>query len=389
MDDAQTAEAPIATGHDQLPRWILRAVIFFWVAFASLRVIEGVISALRGLIVTLLVALFLSFAIEPAVNWLARRNWRRGTATALVFLGILLFGGVFATAMGSLVVSQARDFIDQAPAYVQDIEDWINERFDANIELDDVISDLKDPHGSARQFANDLAGNVLSFSVRAIGVIFQIFTVTLFTFYLVADGPRLRRAICSVLPPERQRNVLRAWELAIEKTGGYLYSRVLLAGLSALAHWIALSIIGVPYALALALWVGIISQFIPVVGTYLAGALAVLIAVLNEPVDGIWTLGTVVVYQQVENYLLAPRVTAHTLALHPAIAFACVIAGAGLLGPVGALLALPAAAVLQAFLSTIGERHEVVESELTAEPAHRRHRADHPADPLGDPGPGG
>ncbi len=372
MDDSRAIEAPATAGRERMPAWILRAVVIFWVAYASLRILEGVLNALRGLIITLLVSLFLSFAIEPAVNWLARRNWRRGSATGLVFLGLLVLGGLFMTAMGSLVVSQARDFIDQAPAYVQDIEDWANERFDANIELDDVIDDLKDPQGRARQFANDLAGDVLKFSVRALGVIFQVFTVALFTFYLVADGPRLRRAICSVLPPDRQRNVLRAWELAIEKTGGYLYSRVLLAGLSALAHWIALSIIGVPYALALALWVGIVSQFIPVVGTYLAGALAVLIAVLNEPFDAVWTLGTVVVYQQVENYLFAPRVTAHTLSLHPAIAFACVIAGAGLLGPVGALLALPAAAVLQAFISTIGERHEVVESELTARPGRPR-----------------
>ncbi len=372
MDDSRAIEAPATAGRERMPAWILRAVVIFWVAYASLRILEGVLNALRGLIITLLVSLFLSFAIEPAVNWLARRNWRRGSATGLVFLGLLVLGGLFMTAMGSLVVSQARDFIDQAPAYVQDIEDWANERFDANIELDDVIDDLKDPQGRARQFANDLAGDVLKFSVRALGVIFQVFTVALFTFYLVADGPRLRRAICSVLPPDRQRNVLRAWELAIEKTGGYLYSRVLLAGLSALAHWIALSIIGVPYALALALWVGIVSQFIPVVGTYLAGALAVLIAVLNEPFDAVWTLGTVVVYQQVENYLFAPRVTAHTLSLHPAIAFACVIAGAGLLGPVGALLALPAAAVLQAFISTIGERHEVVESELTARSERRK-----------------
>ncbi len=369
MDDAQTAEATAGREREPMPRWILRAVLLFWLAYASLRVIEGVLHALRGLIITVLVSLFLSFAIEPAVNWMARRGWRRGPATGLVFLALLGVTALFVTVMGSLAVNQARDFIDEAPAYVQDIEDWANDRFDANIEFDDVIDDLKDPQGTARQFANDLAGDVVSFSVRALGVVFQIFTVILFTFYLVADGPRLRRAICSVLPPERQRSVLRAWELAIEKTGGYLYSRVLLAGLSALAHWIALSIIGVPYALALALWVGVISQFIPVVGTYLAGALAVLIAVLNDPIDAVWTLGTVVVYQQIENYLFAPRVTAHTLSLHPAIAFACVIAGAGLIGPVGALLALPAAAVIQAFISTIGERHEVVESELTAERA--------------------
>jgi len=202
--------------------------------------------------------------------------------------------------------------------------------------------------------------------------VFQAFTVALFTFYLVADGPRLRRTICSLLRPERQREVLRAWELAIDKTGGYIYSRSLLAGLSALATWIALSIIGVPYALALALWVGIISQFVPVVGTYIAGALPVVIAGLNEPVDIIWTLAFIIVYQQIENYLLAPRITAHTMELHPAVAFGTVIAGAALIGPVGAVLALPAAAVGQAFVSTYIQRHDVVESELTHEPRRRR-----------------
>ena len=166
---------------------------------------------------------------------------------------------------------------------------------------------------------------------------------------------------------------MQAWELAIAKTGSYLYSRFILAVLSTAFHWIALAILGVPYALALALWVGIVSQFIPVVGTYLAGALAVLVALLNDPFDGVAILIFVIVYQQVENYIFVPRVTAQTLELHPAVAFGTVIAGAAILGPVGALLALPAAAVVQAFISTLGERHEVVESELTAE-QHRKPR---------------
>jgi predicted PurR-regulated permease PerM len=119
------------------------------------------------------------------------------------------------------------------------------------------------------------------------------------------------------------------------------------------------------------------SQFIPVVGTYLAGALAVVIALLNDPIDGVAILVFVLLYQQVENYLFAPRVTAHTLALHPAVAFGTVLAGAALLGPVGALLALPFAAVIQALISTAGERHEVVERRLTREPRRTRsaHRA--------------
>jgi predicted PurR-regulated permease PerM len=102
--------------------------------------------------------------------------------------------------------------------------------------------------------------------------------------------------------------------------------------------------------------------------------LPVLIAFIHDPVDGIIVLAFVVLYQQVENYILAPRITAQTMSIHPAVAFGSVIAGAGLLGVAGALLALPAAAVLQAVISTIGERHEVVETELTAEHERERRR---------------
>jgi predicted PurR-regulated permease PerM len=107
------------------------------------------------------------------------------------------------------------------------------------------------------------------------------------------------------------------------------------------------------------------SQFIPTIGTYIAGALPVLIALIDEPVDALWVLLVIVVYQQVENYLLAPPIQAETMDIHPAVAFGGVIAGASILGPIGALLALPAAATLQAFVSTYVQRHEVVESHLT------------------------
>jgi predicted PurR-regulated permease PerM len=403
MDDAPPPErsgpapAPAAPGAatgagttggrpDRLPSWVLKAIVVFWVGFVLVEVVEGLVDALRALLVTLLVSLFLSFAIEPAVNALARRGWRRGAATGLVFVILLSAVGVFVFAIGSLVVSQVRNFVDEAPAYVEDIERWVNDTFDADVNFDDLRRELDDPEGPARQFVEDLAGNALKAGLTLVAVIFQLFTVLLFTFYLVADGPRLRRTICSVLPPARQQFVLRAWELAIDKTGGYLYSRFILAVLSASFHWIVLTILDVPYALVLALWVGVVSQFVPVVGTYLAGALAVLIAVLNEPADGVVVLGFVVVYQQLENYVFAPRVSAQTLSLHPAVAFGAVIAGAAVLGPIGALLALPAAAVIQAFASTFGARHEVLETALTREhrPAARSGRRRPPA--QGDDG---
>ena len=119
-----------------------------------------------------------------------------------------------------------------------------------------------------------------------------------------------------------------------------------------------------PYPLALGLWVGLVSQFVPSVGTYLAGALPVLIALLNRPVDALWVLVFIVVYQQVENMVLSPRITSRTMALHPAVAFGAVIAGGAIMGPIGALLALPAAASVQALVSSYLHRYEVVASPL-------------------------
>ncbi|MGH9031466.1 MAG: AI-2E family transporter [Acidimicrobiia bacterium] len=352
-----------------MPGWLPRAILLFFLGVAALFTVAWLIRELRAILLMLLVSLFLAFALEPAVNYLARRGWRRGLATGVVFLGVVVAIAGFVAAMSVLVVDQVSNFADDAESYGRQIEDYAKDWFDADIDVDEAVDDLTAEDGPLRDFAENNAADI---AAAVLGGVFQAFTVALFTFYLVADGPRLRRSICSVLRPERQREVLRAWELAIDKTGGYIYSRSLLAGLSALATWVALSIIGVPYALALALWVGIISQFIPVIGTYIGGALPVVIAALHDPVDIIWTLAFIIVYQQIENYLFAPRITAHTMEMHPAVAFGTVIAGAALIGPVGAVLALPAAAVGQAFISTYVQRHEVVESALTHE--HRRKR---------------
>lgn len=353
---------------EAMPPWVPRAIVLTLLGLAGLVILRWLFFALRSLIVMLLVSLFLSFAIEPAVNVLARRGWRRGAATGLVFVGLLVVTGIFVGAIGSLVANQVSNFVDEAPEYIEEVEEWVNDRFQTEISSDDLVEEITREEGPVRQFATRFAENAFSFGVTALGLLFQVFTIALFTFYLVADGPRLRRTICSALPPDRQRHVLRTWELAIEKTGGYIYSRALLALLSALASWVALTIIGVPFPVALALWVGVVSQFVPVVGTYIAGALPVLIALISDPVRALWTLGFIVVYQQFENYILQPRITAHTMALHPAVAFGTVIAGAGIMGPVGAILALPAAAVIQAFVSTYVQRHEVIESALTREP---------------------
>jgi len=180
----------------------------------------------------------------------------------------------------------------------------------------------------------------------------------------VADGPKLRRLLCSALPPSKQAVMLKGWEIAIDKTGAYIYSRTLLGVAAFLVHWIVFALLDVPSPVPLALWVGIMSQFVPVAGTYLAGLLPILIALLHQPISALWVLIAIAVYQQLENYLFAPRITAHTMNIHPAIAFGTVIAGASLMGVVGTLLAVPVAATVQAFVSTYIQRHELIDSEL-------------------------
>ena len=348
-----------------MPKWIPKAILIFFGCQLLYQALIGVLVSLRGFLLTLLVSLFLSFAIEPAVNALHRKGMRRGLATGLVFIVLFLVIAVFMVAIASLVVDQTAKLSENAPNYVERAQNFINKKFDTNIDTESLRDQLERNDSPVRKGLNSLASNAFSVGSSAIGVIFQVLTIALFTFYLVCDAPKLRRTLLRRLKPERQAFVLSTWELAIEKTGGYIYSRAVLAIISGLCHWLFFQIIGVPYAVALGVWVGFVSQFIPVVGTYIAGVLPVAIAMIQDPKDALFVLIFVVLYQQVENYLLAPKVTSRTMNMHPAVAFASVIIGGSIFGPVGALLSIPAAAMIQAFATLYLAEHEVIESPMT------------------------
>ena len=365
-----------------LPPWARRAILSLLVGVAALYYLRGLLEALRPLILVLLVAFFLSFALEPAVNRLERVGLRRGFGTALVMVALVAALGGFGIQVGSLLAEQVTEFSENVPAYLSDVDEWLEDSFG----IENATADLRANYdsGALASWLGDVADDLARFGTTVVNVLFQLFTVGLFTFYLVAEGPKLRRLICSFIAERHQRHVLEVWDLAIEKTGGYILSRSVLALGSALVHWAAFEIIGLPSALALALWVGIMSQFIPVVGTFIAGALPLVIALLGEPVDGLWVVVVIAVYQQIENYVLGPRITAHTMQLHVAVAFGSVIAGAAILGVVGALLALPAAATIQAVIAAEAERHEVAEHLQEASSQRRGHgeRLEAPSDDL-------
>lgn len=359
-----------------MPAWVPRAILLFLAGVAGLLVLRWMTAQLRGFLLILLVSLFLSFALEPAVDRLAARGVRRGLATGLVMLGVMIGFVAFIVLLGQALFTQVSEFADDLPNRLERIEEIINDRFDANVDLDELIEEYQaqDLSGDASR----LAQSALGLGVAAVGIVFQLFTIALFTFYMVADGPRFRRTVLSFLPPARQAQVAEGWKIAIDKTGGYIYSRGLLALLSAVATTAFLWALGVPYWFVLGLWTGLISQFIPTVGTYLAGALPVLVALLEDPMDALIVLVFMVLYQQVENYVFAPKITARTMDLHPAVAFGTVIVGSALFDAVGALLALPAAALIQAIGSTYMARHEVIDADLSreaeAEAGHRRQR---------------
>ncbi|HRE00334.1 MAG TPA: AI-2E family transporter, partial [Ilumatobacteraceae bacterium] len=343
----------------RMPSWVWKSVAIFWLGFLATIFGRFLFARLSSLLLLLLVSVFLSLAIEPGVNRLAARGWRRGRATMLILMGSLGVALLFVIVIGAQVGSQIADLLANSSQTVTKTVDGINDLLGTHIDASDVIDAIQDDDGPVQQFIQSQQNKVFDLSLTALGFLLQLFSVLLFTFYLVADGPRMRRSICSRMRPTRQEQVLHTWELAINKTGGYLYSRALLAGLSAVFHWILFQAIGLDAPIAMALWVGLISQFLPVVGTYIAGALPILLALIDSPFTAIAVLAFVALYQQIENYLFAPRITARTMELHPAIAFGAALGGAALLGGVGAILALPAAAMAQALISDWGSRHEV------------------------------
>jgi predicted PurR-regulated permease PerM len=342
-----------------IPKLLLQVVVTVFAAYAAFSIFRR----LRDLVVWLITALFLSFALEPGVNWLVGRKWRRGAATAVLLFALALLVVMIIALMVPLVIDQVQELVQRLPGFLAEASVYTERWFDIELTSERLLEQIAGAQTSVAR----LAANVASIGAFLVSVLFQLLTIGLFTFYLVADGPRFRRAVCSIVPPRRQREVLSAWEVAIDKTGGYLYSRLLLAVINAAFTFVVLQVLGVPFALPLAIWQGFVSQFIPVVGTYIAAAVPLLVVLLEDPWGALFFTIFVLVYQQIENYLLAPRITARTMQLHPAVAFGAALAGGSLNGLLGAFIALPAAAVIQATVSTYLTRHEVIESELTRE----------------------
>jgi predicted PurR-regulated permease PerM len=342
------------------PRWLGRGALTVTLVVVGVMIALDLLGKLRGLLILLLISFFIGCAMEPFVNWLVRRGWRRTRATGLAFLLVLLAGTAFSALMGQLIVRQVRDLVEALPGFARDAADLLDERFDTNLSGSEVTAQLTGPNSPLESLGRQLAGNVVGLGASVLGLLFQTLSVALFTYYFAVDGPRLRRWLCTFLPPDRQREFLRLADIAVDRTAAFFYYRTALAVLSAAVHTAAFVALDLPNPIALGLWVGVVSQFIPTVGTYIAGFLPLLVSLTEGWRTAVAVLAFIVIYQQVENYLVSPRLSRRTMNIHPAVGFGSVIAGAAILGPVGAVLALPMTAIVQSFAGTYVHRHELV-----------------------------
>jgi predicted PurR-regulated permease PerM len=385
--DERTPETDIA--ERSLPSWVpeflrqatIRGIFVLVAAALLISAITAITGKLHGFFGIIFTAFFASFAIEPGVNWFARRGWRRGYATALIFLIILLFGAGLVALVVPAVISGTKQLIEAAPELIARFVRLAN-RFGWHISAENLTTQIQQHARELLTSAADLAGSLLGIAASFFGAMFRWATIALFTFYIVAEGPKLRRVICGALPGKQQKHVLFVWNQAIEKTGGYFYSRLLLAVINGTGMYLTLRVFSVPFAAPLAIFEGVVAEFIPIVGTYIAGIPPILVAFLYSGPAGIATLAYILIYQQIENYVLSPRLTAKTMALHPATAFAAALIGGALGGLLTAFLALPVAGVIQAATSEFGKKYEVVDDQLTSETPEPTSETPEPHDTL-------
>ena len=342
------------------PAWLRRGIVYALVAVAVFQVAVWAFQSLSRFLGLLFLAWLFAISIEPVVHRLERGGMRRGLATGLVMFGLVALVAAFIGVFGALLVDQLGQLIRSTPEVVRSVVSWVNDTFGTNFLSGDIVDALKLTPERIQDLAENFSPNLVGFVTTVIGAVFQGFTLLLFAFYMSAEGPKLRDIVSRRFPARQQRVIATVWTIAVEKTGGYVVSRLVLAALSTVVTAIFLLILGVPYWLPLAIWTGLVSQFIPTIGTYLAILLPALIALADQPRDAIWVVVFGTIYQQIENYFLAPHVTSRTVFIHPAVAFGAVIVGASLFGPLGGLVAIPVVAAIEAVVQTYWHRYELV-----------------------------
>lgn len=335
--------------------WRVGFVVMALVAVALF--LRFVIADAGYVLFTVLMAWFASIAMEPAVARLARRV-PRALATTLVLGVVAGVVVVFTVAFGGLFVDQVSQLLRALPGLVDRLVAALNHGTGSTYDPGAILADLNITPSQVAGYAVSALGGLLGILGSVVGSVAGLLTFALFTFYFSADGRRLRLFLATLFPPRLQGMSLEVWDLTARKTGGYVAARVALAAINATLSSLVFLIIGMPSWLALGIWTGVVAQFVPTIGTYISIVLPVLVGLLSpEPWIGVAALVWAVLYQQVENLTIEPRLNARAVSVHPAVAFGSVMIGAALFGVAGAFLAVPVSAMLIALAESRNKRY--------------------------------
>jgi predicted PurR-regulated permease PerM len=301
---------------------------------------------LTQVITWLVIAFFLTLALNPLVEALNRRGARRSLSVAIVFVGLI---AVF-TALGFVVVppvaQQGGLLADNAPKYLDDL---LNNRFVQDFDSQyHVVARFRDEF-EARitdgNFMSGLFGGVLGAGKALASGFFGFLTVLVLTLYFLASLPKVKHAAYGMVPASRRPRFISLSEEIMRRVGSYAIGQVAVASINAVCSWIMMSIIGIRYAAVLAVAVGFLG-LIPMVGASLGAAVVAMVALFDDPKKAAIALVYYVIYQQVENYVVAPRIMQRTISVPGAVTVIAALAGGTLLGILGALVAIPVAAGL-------------------------------------------
>jgi predicted PurR-regulated permease PerM len=334
----------VMTPRDPVGRVVLRTVLIVVAVALTLYVIY----LLRTPLTWLVIAAFLAVALSGPVN-LLQRHMKRGLAIAIVY-GLLV---LIPIGLGALlipnIVGQVETLAGNVPQYAQDVTDFVqendtlndlNEKYNLTSELQSAADDLPSRIG-------DAAGVLQDIGVGVVNSIFAAVTILILSIFMVGGGPRWAQAFVRSQPADHRERIDRALRDVANAIGNYVAGALVQATIAGVSAFIVLKILGAPFAAPLALVVAFF-DLIPVVGATIAAVLiAIVMLFVNFPVGLIIWVIWAVAYQQIENYLIQPRIQQRAVAVEGFVVIVAVLFGSVLFGVLGAILAIPVAASLQ------------------------------------------
>jgi predicted PurR-regulated permease PerM len=297
--------------------------------------------AIGSVLVLVVVALFLAVGLNPAVEFLMRRGLKRPWAVLYVIVGVLAAFGLFLVAIVPVVSHQVTAISDALPGWFDQLQkNGTIRSFDNKYDVSTKVTDYLQSGALAKK----LFGGALGLGLAILGILANVFVVVVLTLYFLASLPSMKHAAYQLAPASRRERVSLLGDRVLRNIGGYVsgaFVVALCAGLSTMAF---LFIVGLgSYAVALALVVALL-DVIPMIGATIGAAIVCVIGFATDPTTGLICVVFYVAYQQLENFLIYPRVMARSVEIPGALTVIAALIGGSLLGVVGALLAIPTAA---------------------------------------------